>query len=415
MRILIIAIGSYGDVLPLLGVAVSLKQRGHAVTFFSNDHFAPHVRRFDLDFVALSSSADYDALTDHPDLWNKYKGWRLIGSSIVSDALRKAYSILCTHAFPGKTIMVSSTLAFAARLIQETHGIPNATVHLSPGVFHSAHAPPKVPGLFMPGWFPVSVKRAIWKALDHSMIDPIVKPGLNRYRQELGLPPASRIFHEWLHSPDLTLCLFPKWFAAPQPDWPPKTRLTGFPLFDDAFRAPFPEEVQEFLEEGSPPVVFTPGSANKFGTNFFAEGARACQLTGRRGLFLTQYPDQLPSSLPSGVHHCSYVPLSQLLPHCAALIHHGGIGTCAQALRAGIPQIIQPLNFDQFDNGGHVTRLGVGQTISPRSFRGSLIAKSIEALLSSQAVKTRCASVADHFTGINPLEETCNVIESDLF
>jgi len=414
MRILIIAIGSYGDVLPLLGLAVTLQQRGHPITFFSNEHFAPHVRRFGLDFVALGSSAEYDALTDHPDLWNKYKGWQLIGSRLVSDGLREAYNILCPHAVPGKTIMVSSTLAFAARLVQETHGIPNATVHLSPGVFHSAHEPPKVPGLFMPGWLPVFVKRAIWKALDHSMVDPIVKPELNRYRQELGLPPATRIFHNWLHSPDLTLCLFPEWFAAPQPDWPPQTRLTTFPLFDDAFRSPFPDEVQRFLEQGSPPVVLTPGSANKYGRQFFEEGAKACQLSGQRGLLLTQYPEQLPASLPTEVLHCSYVPLSQLLPHCAALIHHGGIGTCAQAFRAGIPQIIQPLNFDQFDNGERVTRLGVGQTISPRSFRAAKIAKTIEALLSSPRAKTQCAAAADQFTGIPPLEETCNVIESGL-
>ena len=143
MRILIIAIGSYGDVLPLLGIAVTLQQRGHPITFFSNDHFAPHVRRFGLDFVALSSTSEFDALTDHPDLWDKFKGWQLIGSRLVSDALRKAYTILSSYAIPGKTIMVGSTLAFAARLIQETHGIPNATVHLSPGVFHSAHEAPQ--------------------------------------------------------------------------------------------------------------------------------------------------------------------------------------------------------------------------------------------------------------------------------
>lgn len=414
MRILIIAIGSYGDVLPLLGLAVTLQQRGHPITFFSNEHFAPHVRRFGLDFVALSSSADFDALTDHPDLWNKYKGWQLIGSRLVSHGLREAYTILCPFVIPGKTVMVSSTLGFPARLLQETQGIPNATVHLSPGVFHSAYEPPKAPGLFMPGWLPVFIKRAIWKVLDHWLVDPIVKPELNRYRQELGLPPATRIFHKWLHSPDLTLCLFPKWFAAPQPDWPPQTRLTTFPLFDDAFRSPFPDDIQRFLEQGSPPVVFTPGSANKFGTQFFEEGAKACQLLERRGLFLTRYPEQLPSSIPSGVQHCSYVPLSQLLPHCAALVHHGGVGTCAQALRAGIPQFIQPLNFDQFDNGARVTRLGVGQAISPRSFRASKVAKSLEGLLSSPTVKTQCAAVADHFTGINPLEETCDLIESVL-
>ena len=411
MRFLIIAIGSYGDVLPLLGVAVTLQQRGHPITFFSNEHFAPHVQRYGLDFVALSSSAEYDELTDHPDLWNKYKGWQLIGSRLVSETLRKAYTILCSHAVPGQTIMVSSTLAFAARLVQETHGIPNATVHLSPGVFHSAYEPPKVPGLFIPGWLPVFAKRTLWKALDHSLVDPIVKPELNRYRRELGLPPASRIFHEWLHSPDLTLCLFPKWFAAPQPDWPPQTQLTTFPLFDDAFRAPFPVDLQRFLDQGESPVVFTAGSANKFGTQFFEEGAKACQLSGRRGLLLTQYPEQLPSSLPAGVRHCSYVPLSQLLPHCAALIHHGGIGTCAQALKAGVPQIIQPLNFDQFDNGARVTRLGVGQTMSPRSFRAPQIAKSIEALLSSPIVKIEGAESAKRFADTHPLEETCEAIE----
>jgi len=79
------------------------------------------------------------------------------------------------------------------------------------------------------------------------------------------------------------------------------------------------------------------------------EAARACQLSGHRAIFLTRYPEQLPPSLPKEVKHFSYIPLSQLLPHAAVLIHHGNIGTCSQALRAGIPQIIQPLAFDQFD------------------------------------------------------------------
>ena len=413
-RILIIAVGSYGDVLPLLGIAVTLKERGYPITFFSNEHFAPIAQRFDLNFVALSSSAEYDELTNHADLWNTRKGWQLIGSRLVSDALGKAYDILLPHAIPEKTIMVSSTLAFAARLLQESHGIPNVTIHLSPAVFHSAYEPPVGPGLLLPPWLPVFIKRLIWKGLDHFLIDPIVKPKLNQFRQNLGLPAASRIFHEWIHSPDLTLCLFPEWFARPQPDWPPQARQSPFPLFDDAFGSPFPDDLQQFLDQGSPPVVFTPGSANKFGAQFFNEGAKACELSGRRGLLLTQYPEQLPASLPSNVHHCSYVPLTQILPHSAALVHHGGIGTCAQAFRAGIPQIIQPLNFDQFDNGARVTRLGVGGTISSQSFRGHEVAQFVEALLSSQNVKTQCQIVADRFTGIHPLEESCDVIESVL-
>ena len=414
MRILVVAVGSYGDVLPLVGLALALKQRSYAITFFSNDHFASLVRRCGIEFVALGSSADYDAVASHPDLWNKYKGLKLIGSALVSQALREAYNILRSYAKKGKTMMVSSSLGFAARLLQESHNIPTVTVHLSPGVFHSAFEAPKAPGIGMPRWLPVFVKQGMWIVLNKLLLDPIVKPSLNRFRKELGLKPVSRIFQRWLHSPDLVLCLFPEWFAAKQPDWPPQTRVTSFPLFDDAYHSEIPDDVRTFLEQGSPPLVFTPGSANKFAGHFFEEAAKACQLLRKRAVFLTQYPEQLTFTLPPGVQHFSYAPLSRLLPHCTALIHHGGIGTCSQALRAGIPQLIQPLNFDQFDNGARLERLGVGLTISASSFHASNIAEKIKDLLASPTIKTQCVTVANYFTDVSPLEEPCNIIESTL-
>ena len=98
----------------------------------------------------------------------------------------------------------------------------------------------------------------------------------------------------------------------------------------------------------------------------------------RPGIFLTRYPEQLPQPLPPQIVHFSYAPLSQLLPHCAALVHHGGIGTCSQALRAGVPQLIQPFAFDQFDNGARIEKLGVGRTISKRSFRAKTLIQHLE-------------------------------------
>jgi UDP:flavonoid glycosyltransferase YjiC (YdhE family) len=252
----------------------------------------------------------------------------------------------------------------------------------------------------------------MWQFLDHTMIDPVMKPKLNRFRRQLGLPPVSRIFHDWLHSPDLVLGLFPEWFATPQPDWPPRTRITGFPLFDDAHDRSLPSDVQDFLEQDSPPLVFTPGSAMKHGRRFFAEAARACQLSGHRGIFLTRYPEQLPPLLPKRVKHFSYVPLSQLLPHAASLIHHGGIGTCSQALRAGIPQVIQPLAFDQFDNAARVKKLGVGTIIPKRAFRAPMIARRIQGLLNSSDVHTECQRISAHFRGRDSLRETCHLIET---
>ena len=414
MNMFVVAIGSYGDVLPLVGLALELKKRGHSVTFFTNDHFVGLVQRAGLDFIALGTASEYDSIANHPNLWHPQKGWQVIGSTAVSTALRNAYSILRARIIPGNTVMVSSTLGFAVRLLQETHNIPTATVHLSPGVFHSAYRPPKMPGLPLPEWLPVSLKRMMWTVLNHTFIDPVVKPNLNRFRQDLGLPPVSHIFHRWLHSPDLVLCLFPEWFAAPQPDWPSQTRLTGFPLFDDAHEPTLPIAVQDFLGQGPSPLVFTPGSANKQGRRFFEESVQTCQLLGRRGILLTQYSEQLPSSLPHEVQHFPYVPLSQLLPHCAALIHHGGIGTCAQALQAGLPQLIQPLAFDQFDNAAHIRRLGVGTMLPRRSFHATPIAQQLQDLLTSTTAKANCQTVSSHFTNIDPMKESCQLIESTL-
>jgi UDP:flavonoid glycosyltransferase YjiC (YdhE family) len=359
----------------------------------------------------MGSAEEYHAVANHPDLWHPHKGWRVIMKRMMSGPLQEAYHLLCSHLVPEKTILISSTLGFVARLVQETHQVPNVTVHFSPGVFHSAYQAPHMPGLPLPDWLPVNFKQGVWKLLDHLVIDPLLKPTLNRFRRELGLPPVSRIFHHWLHSPDLVLGLFPEWFATPQPDWPPSTVLTGFPLYDEVGDSVLPATIQSFLEAHPHPLVFTPGSANKHGTSFFVEAAKACQEMHRPAIFLTRYPEQLPQPLPPQVIHFSYAPLSQLLRHCAALIHHGGIGTCSQALRAGIPQVIQPYAFDQFDNGVRTKRLGVGSIISRRAFRSPKISQDLKDLLTSAKVDTSCQSIKDFFKETNSLGESCTLIE----
>ncbi len=412
MTILILAVGSYGDVLPLVGMARQLQQRGHMVTVFTSAHFKELAHNAGVEFVAMGTADDYDAMANNPALWHPHKGWRLIMKRLVSDALEETYCLLNSKVIQGNTLLVSSTLGFAARLLQETHHIPHATIHFSPGVFHSAYQAPKIPGLPLPDWLPVTFKHRMWKFLDHTIIDPVVKPRLNRFRRQLGLRPVSRIFHDWLHSPDLVLGLFPEWFAAPQPDWPPETHVTGFPLYDEAPDSVLPETVQSFLEAHPDPLIYTPGSANKHGRSFFKEAAEASQELGRPAIFLTRYAEQLPPSLPKGITHFSYVPLSRLLPHATALIHHGGIGTCSQALRAGIPQLIQPLAFDQFDNADRVEKLRVGRMIRKRRFKASNIAAGLQALLSSSEVKTQCQNLQHYFLGKNHLGKSCHLLET---
>ena len=145
-------------------------------------------------------------------------------------------------------------------------------------------------------------------------------------------------------------------------------RLTGFPLYDEGDVAPLSADLQRFLEAGDPPIAFTPGSANWQGRHFLTESAGACRLLGRRGILLTRHREHVPDPLPPGVIHVDFAPFSRLLPRCAAVVHHGGIGSAAQGLAAGVPQLAMPMAHDQLDNATRLKRLGVARWVAQKAF-----------------------------------------------
>jgi UDP:flavonoid glycosyltransferase YjiC (YdhE family) len=249
-------------------------------------------------------------------------------------------------------------------------------------------------------------------ASDALFVRPLVGGELNSLRHELGLPPVKHVFGQFMHQGDMSLGLFPDWFGPPQPDWPDNIRLTGFPLWDAQAGVELSDEVEEFLAGGDAPIAFSPGSANRAAHQFFATAAEACQRLGRRGILLTKYADQLPSNLPPTVRHFGFVPLSRLLPRTAALVHHGGIGTCAQGLAAGVPHLVRPMAFDQFDNSRRLARLGVGEEISVRAFRTPAVVAALDRLLSSPSVAESCRTFAARCDGSSSLTAACVALES---
>jgi UDP:flavonoid glycosyltransferase YjiC (YdhE family) len=127
---------------------------------------------------------------------------------------------------------------------------------------------------------------------------------------------------------------------------------------------------------------------------------------------LTRFPEQVPPALPDGIRHFEYVPFSQVFPRAAAVVHHGGVGTTAQALAAATPQLVMHMAHDQPDNAAHVLRLGVGRPISPKGFRGHRVAKALGELLQSPEVAKQCRAVAAKFHGADPLGGACHAIEA---
>lgn len=150
----------------------------------------------------------------------------------------------------------------------------------------------------------------------------------------------------------------------------------------------------------------------KHGHDFFATSIKVCQRLGRRGLLLTQYRGQIPPSLPDGIQHFDYLPFSKLLPMAAAIVHHGGFQTLAQALAAGIPQLICPMNFDQFDNAYRLAKLGVARSLTRKRFTVKKVVEALSDLLNSPTVAEQCQRYATQLQGNEALEQACNLIEA---
>jgi rhamnosyltransferase subunit B len=210
--------------------------------------------------------------------------------------------------------------------------------------------------------------------------------------------------------PDLTLLLFPAWFAAPLPDWPQPHLQADFALYDPNPEAALSVALQAFLAAGPAPLVFTHGTGNRQASAYFAAARDATVQLRRRAIFLTPHASQVPADLPSDILWQDYVPLRALLPHAAALMHHGGIGTTAEALRAGTPQLIIPLSHDQFDNAERVRALGAGARLDATRVTPARLAGALERLLASSGLADRCQDVASRFDDGARFRQACGAL-----
>jgi UDP:flavonoid glycosyltransferase YjiC (YdhE family) len=145
--------------------------------------------------------------------------------------------------------------------------------------------------------------------------------------------------------------------------------------------------------------------------DYFAACVEVAKRLGRRAVLLTAHAQQLPRSLPRGIRHFGFVPLSKLLPRAAALVHHGGIGTIGQALAAGVPQLTVPMILDQFDNSRRLLRLGVSANVRAAAYRPATVARLLRELLEAPEVAARCRHYAALSRDDKPFEKVCLALE----
>lgn len=410
-RYIFVPLGSAGDVNPLLWLAHLAAERGHEVVLVTHAAAADLCKDSGFRTVSVGASEELEAIIRNPDIWHPDKAFVILAKQLPIWA-RRMIPAISDEILPGRTTIVSGGIAFGARMVAEARQIPLVTVQLQPAVFMGVDDAPVLRlGLEWikqaPRWM-----RALFYRLAQWRADQLLREPINRIRCELGLrTPVGGVMREWWMSPDRVLAVFPEWFAPRHCDWPRQTVFTRFPLYDSSHERPISPEIEAFIDGGDPPVLVTPGSANAQAREFFAEASKACILKGHRALFVTRYPEQLPCPMPAGSISCEYVPFGAVFERCAAVMHHGGIGTCSQGLAAGVPQLLMPMSHDQPDNAWRLKHLGVGEYIPPRRFCAKAIASVLETLMVSPGVAAACRGIKERMAAQMAPDDVSRLLE----
>ena len=404
MNVLLVSVGSMGDTLPFVALGKAMAARGHQVTVMANGHFREFIVRQGLMFAETLSAEQYGEFLQHQTVSSHTGALKRMGQDLLS-VIPSVYRYVTEWYVPGQSVVASQGYGFGARIAHETHGVPLATIHLQPMWFRSIYDPPGLPE-WVPRWFPGSIDRLIDWVLDRG-----VGKETNVFRGGLGLAPAKRVMKHWWNSPQLVLGFFPDWYNPPQPDWPPQTLLTGFPLLSVGNEAFDATEINRFLDAGTPPLVFAQSTVTLDAGAFYETSVAIARTLGHRAVLLTPHAEQVPRSLPEGIRHFPYVPLEILLPRSLAHIHHGGIGTIAHTLAAGIPQLTVPMVYDQPDNAQRLLRLGVSAYLSKRSYKTHRAVRKLGELLGSATVRERCREYAGRMRQTDALQIACEALE----
>jgi MGT family glycosyltransferase len=407
-RILLTTFGSLGDLFPYLPIGLELKRRGHEVTLATQTLYAERIAAEGLRFHAVGPDIDPADRKFIEQAMDARRGTRRI-VQFLSRHVRASYD-QSLPAVRDADIVITHPIAFGAILATEKLRRPWISSVLAPISYLSAHDPP-VPSydawIRKARFFGPGAMRAVWN------LGEWVTGGwlqeVSALRKELGLRGgANPLFAQ---SPQLSLALFSKWLADRPPDWPPQAVVTGFPFYDRG-EAALPE-LDQFLAAGPPPVVFTLGSsAVRIAGNFFQESVAAVERLGLRAVLMVgRDPQGLPPRLPENVLAIPYAPHAEIMPRGALTVHQGGIGTTAQALRAGKPELIVPFGHDQFDNANRVKRHGAGESLTRQRYTAANVERVLRRLLTERSYAEAAAGLGDRVRAEHGPEVAADAIE----
>jgi sterol 3beta-glucosyltransferase len=347
MRIIIPTIGTRGDVQPFIALAQGLVRAGHTVTILSHPGMRNLVESHGVPFAPIGPDVDMDEVTDSLLARSRNAWGGLMQVMRFSFEMLERSHVDILEAGRGADLVVISASGAAGKNEAELLGLPYASVTLMPWGIHYTE-----PGR------PLH-KRILYGAIDEIATLVTTRP-LNGLRRRQGLPPVGP---EGFASPRLDLIPVSPAVYPPNPHWSAQHHVTGYWFVDDPVGWQPPEALISFLESGPAPLVVSLGAMSRGQTvarktaDFFVT---AIQQAGLRAIILGWEAALAEMSLPPSIYPARSISFNWLLPQAAEIVHHGGFGTTAAGLRAGIPALVIPHIVDQFYWAQKVFELGVG-------------------------------------------------------
>ncbi len=342
--------GTLGDVAPFIALTRRLVASGYSVTVLSNANWAGLVQAEGARFVAIAPE----------DPSQSGRSERSFHRDFIAPSFLASFKAIADLVDGGiRPILVSRTNMLGVECAARRFGLRYIVVALQPSAIASFVRPPWPLGRLTMG--PLGrLAQVVLLPLVYYMGEltaPHRRAG-QKLRATLGVSPLERHSPPRIHA-DHVVLLCPDWFALPALDWPANVTASAFPLLDVSSR--LDAELSDFLNSGRRVLVVTPGTGvtNVEGLAIKA-GAIAATLDMDLLLLSRHFAVELSGS---GVLVRPFAPLALVLPLATMIIHHGGIGTTAEAIRAGCSQLILAGKFDQPDNGIRVARLGLGGAI----------------------------------------------------
>jgi rhamnosyltransferase subunit B len=404
MKIMVVAIGTAGDVLPFIGLGRALGRRQHQVHFLSLHHYRKFAEASGLVFHEIP---DVNGATGHPDFYHPTLSMRLIARHALLPSIRPVYDVISTLP-KDEWRIISDQVSYGARIASEKQGFRLITAVVAPFMLRSTEKMPVTPGFSIPSWAPRFLKRAFFGFVSQ-LWDRELAREVNHFRQSVGLAPVRDIIYNWSLSPDRVVGLFPEWFAGRPSDWPKQFVHGTFTAADLEIET---TPCGDLEKAGDPLVVFCAGSAGPAAQRFFQNAINASRGRHWQAVLLAPHFESA-ETLPSNVIRCGYVPLSRLLPRTAAIVHHGGLGTISCALTKGVPQVVMPFGHDQFDNAARIRELGVGRILAGNAQNPSKLTDCLESVLTDEALKVKCQEIAAVASSGDSVDRLCEFLESE--